>query len=125
MAQYIAERKKKETIKLKNDEEDYGLCNCMISLSEKEQARDLEKYRRKKKELNERIKEKNILEESINADKKLLENYSNIANKEYHAYMERVKAQYCKKGTSGSDKVNLLIYMALLEKDYQSIMGEL
>ena len=126
LIQYINERKKEEISKLKNDETDYLRCKYyLIDWCEKMQVQNLEKYKNKKHELDEKMKEQRVLEENIESDKKLLENYSKIANEEYHAYIGQMKMQYCKKDTLISDKVNLLIYMALLEKDYQSIMGEI
>jgi hypothetical protein len=77
--------------------------------------------------LENEIKKKNAelteIKNNQEADKKIIDEYKNISNEEYSKIFDDLRKRLNSTATSASDKICILIYMALLEKDFNNIIG--
>ena len=88
--------------------------------------RDIDKHKRRIREIEGDIEKIQNDIESITArqeaDKKIIDDYLLIAGKQYMKYRESLEKKLDSREVSTEEKGILIIYLCLIEKDYQSIL---
>lgn len=122
LLEYLNKLKDNEICKLEDKEKQYSeSCQWKILCE-----RNIENYSDRVNKLQEQLSAKEIERKEIDENRKLDQNqikeYSQIAYDEYSKQKEDLEARLKSKDTSGTEKLYILIFMALIEKDYQNII---
>lgn len=122
LLEYLDELKKKEIRKSEATEKRYNQFCRGKTLCERAIENHSANVRELQEQLSAKESEYKEINENRNSDQLQIKEYSQIAHHEYSKQMKDLRERLESKDTSATEKLYLLIFMALIEKDYQNII---
>lgn len=111
-----------ELQRLKRDEDDYTRYNLWMALCEKDISANRLKKAKTEQELEKKKSQLQTLEEQKKHDFELLNSYLNLAREEFLLQKKEIHQAIASNNTSLSEKIYLIIFLGIIEKDYQNII---